>query len=80
MNCSAADMKFRMKVSVYDRLADFDRPLALSFKNLAVSRSIQTAIDSLIRPSHAMQKCACSRCFWHRQRSSSLFGEDANDK
>ena len=28
-------MKFRTKVSVFDRPNDFDRPLALSFKNLA---------------------------------------------
>lgn len=28
-------MKFRTKVSVYDRSTDFDRPLALSFKNMA---------------------------------------------
>ena len=28
-------MKFRNKVSVFDRPDDFDRPLAVSFKNLA---------------------------------------------
>mmetsp|Transcript_10621 Transcript_10621/g.24732 ORF Transcript_10621/g.24732 Transcript_10621/m.24732 type:complete len:175 (+) Transcript_10621:102-626(+) len=31
----STDMKFRAKVSVFDRPSDFDRPLALSFKNLA---------------------------------------------
>merc|ERR1719276_778218 len=31
----SGDMKFRAKVSVFDRPSDFDRPLALSFKNLA---------------------------------------------
>jgi hypothetical protein len=28
-------MKFRSKITVFDRPTDFDRPLALSFKNLA---------------------------------------------
>ena len=35
-------MAFRMKVAVFDRPNDFDRPLALSFKNLAVSQSHTT--------------------------------------
>ena len=37
---SAGDMQFRMKISVFDRPSDFDRPLALSFKNLAVRAEV----------------------------------------
>ena len=42
LSSSAGDMAFRMKVAVFDRPNDFDRPLALSFKNLAVSQSHTT--------------------------------------
>ena len=41
-------MKFRTKVSVYDRASDFDRPLALSFKNLAEDSPGEQVFDSWV--------------------------------
>jgi tRNA G10 N-methylase Trm11 len=42
-------MKFRAKIAVFDRPTDFDRPLALSFKNLAEDNPGEQVRDPLLR-------------------------------